>query len=143
MIRRLLLSVLAFPLALLLPMAPAHAAAPITGKWVTEDGDAIVTIADCGRSLCGKLSKFLVSPPEGPGQRDVNNPDPAKRKRTVLGLPILSGFTEDGDLWRGQIYDPRSGKSYRSVVRRKSATRLEVKGCIGPFCQAQLWKRAN
>ena len=123
--------------------APAAAADPITGNWVTEEKDAVVTIGKCGSSYCGKLSKFLVTPPDGAGQRDVNNPDPAKRSRKLLGLPVLFSFSEDGDVWRGRIYDPKSGKDYRSVLRRTGANRLEVKGCLGPFCQTQKWTRAR
>ena len=65
------------------------------------------------------------------------------RSRKLLGMPVLSGFTEDGDEWRGQIYDPKTGKTYRSIIRRVNASTLEVKGCIGPFCQSQTWKRAR
>jgi len=28
-------------------------------------------------------------------------------------------------------------------VRRRGPDRLEVKGCIGPFCQTQVWQRAR
>ncbi|UVI39755.1 DUF2147 domain-containing protein [Qipengyuania spongiae] len=122
---------------------PAFAAEPITGRWMTEDKDAVVTIAKCGSSYCGRISRFLVPPPQGADQRDTNNPDPAKRSRKLMGLPVLFSFAEDDDLWRGRIYDPKSGKDYRSVVRRKSASRLEVKGCLGPICQTQNWTRAN
>ena len=38
---------------------------------------------------------------------------------------------------KGQIYDPKSGKTYRSVVYKGKSGSLVVKGCIGPFCQAQ------
>lgn len=122
---------------------PAAAAAPVAGTWKTEDGDALVRVGDCGPSVCGRLAKFLVAPPQGADQRDVNNPDPALRKRKLLGMPVLSGFREDGKVWRGEIYDPKSGKSYRSIVRRLDADRLEVKGCIGPFCKAQVWRKAG
>ncbi len=123
--------------------APAAAADPITGKWMTEERDAVVTVGKCGTTYCGRLSKYLITPEGGADQRDVYNPDPKLRKRTLLGTPLLSGFQKDGNVWRGTIYDPRNGKSYRSVVRRKSADVLEVKGCIGPFCQTQLWRKAS
>jgi uncharacterized protein (DUF2147 family) len=118
----------------------ASAAEPVTGRWVTADKDGVILIAPCGKALCGTLDKFLVAPPEGLDQRDINNPDPKLRQRRLLGLPILSGFTADSDIWRGRIYDPKSGKSYRSIIRRKGANLLEVKGCIGPFCQTQVWR---
>ncbi|ABC64453.1 DUF2147 domain-containing protein [Erythrobacter litoralis] len=122
---------------------PALAADPISGRWVTEEGDAVVTIGKCGASYCGKLSKYLETPPNGVNQKDVNNPNPRLRSRKLLGTPLLTNLTVDDDLWRGDIYDPRNGKTYRSVVRRKSASVLEVKGCIGPFCQTQNWRRAR
>lgn len=122
---------------------PAMAADPITGNWITEDKDAVVNIAPCGNSLCGKIVKFLKTPPEGVGQRDTNNPDTSKRSRKLLGLPVLTGFSEDGDEWRGQIYDPKKGKTYRSLLQRQSSGKLQVKGCIGPFCKSQTWTRAN
>ena len=130
--------------ALALALAgPAGAAEPVAGLWRTADKDALVRIGDCGASVCGRVARFLVVPPQGPDQRDVNNPDPELRHRKLLGMAVLSDFREDGDLWRGKIYDPKSGKSYRSVMRRLGADRLEVKGCIGPFCQTQIWRKAG
>jgi len=123
--------------------APALAAAAIEGRWVTEERDAVVEIGDCGNATCGRIVQFLVAPPQGRDQRDINNPDPELRNRRLLGLPVLSRFREEEDLWRGRIYDPKSGKDYRSVIRRKGPDRLEVKGCIGPFCRTQIWRRAT
>jgi uncharacterized protein (DUF2147 family) len=122
---------------------PSFAAAPITGKWVTERRDGVVEIYQCGGSICGKLAKFLVPPPNGTGQKDVNNPDKSLRGRTLLGLDILTGFKQVGNEWKGQIYDPKSGKTYRSVVYKGKSGNLVVKGCIGPFCQAQSWTAAR
>lgn len=130
-------------LAAMLIAQPLAAADPITGRWITEEKDAVIQIGSCGASLCGKIAKFLVAPPQGVNQRDVNNSDPAKRSRKLLGMSVLTGFSEESDLWRGEIYDPKSGKSYRSVIRRKSANVLEVKGCVGPFCQTQIWRKAG
>lgn len=125
-----------------LALSPLAAAEPIAGRWVTAEKNAVVAIAPCGKTLCGTIEKFLVPPPKGNDQRDVNNPDASKRARRLIGTAILSSFVQDGDVWRGQIYDPKSGKSYRSVLRRKSGNVLEVKGCYGPFCQTQVWNRA-
>lgn len=130
-------------LAALAAATPLLAAQPVDGKWLTEERDAVIAIGDCGNSVCGRISKFLVAPPQGADQRDVNNSDPKLRNRTLLGMPVLTGFAEDGDEWRGKIYDPKSGETYRSVIRRVDTTTLEVKGCIGPFCRTQIWKRAR
>jgi len=123
--------------------APALAAEPIEGRWITQDRDAIVEIGDCGETTCGRIARFLIDPPDGLDQRDIYNPNESLRTRRLLGLAILSGFREEDDLWRGRIYDPNTGKSYRSVLRRKDANTLEVKGCIGPFCQTQIWRRSR
>ena len=127
----------------LLAAAPIAAAEPVAGSWVTASRDGVVQIGDCGASICGRLARFLVVPPQGADQRDVHNPDAKMRSRKLLGLPILTGFRADGAVWRGTIYDPKAGKSYRSVIRRLDAKRLEVKGCIGPFCQTQVWTKAS
>ena len=42
----------------------------------------------------------------------------------------------------GRIYDPKSGKTYRSVLERDGAA-LTVKGCIAIFCKTQTWTRAR
>lgn len=123
--------------------APLAAAEPVDGMWTTAEKDGLVRIGDCGATLCGRLAKFLIPAPQGADQRDVNNPDKTLRGRKLLGLPILTGFKADGKVWRGTIYDPKSGRSYRSILKRRNATTLEVKGCIGPFCQTQLWKKAD
>ncbi len=123
--------------------APVLAASPITGRWVTGEKDAVVAIAKCGKSLCGRIEKFLILPPGGKDQRDVNNSDPAKRGRKLIGTAILYGLTEDDGVWRGQVYDPKSGRTYTSEVRGKGDGSLEVKGCFGPICQTQVWKRAS
>jgi len=129
--------------ALVTAAIPALASEPVTGRWVTAEKDGVILIAPCGKSLCGTIDRFLVPPPQGLDQRDINNPDAKLRTRKLLGMPILSGFTADGDVWRGRIYDPKNGKSYRSIIRRKGANVLEVKGCIGPFCQTQVWKKVS
>ena len=121
----------------------AQAAAPVTGKWVTESKDGIVEIYQCGATICGKIARFLVNPPAGAGAKDLNNPNKALRSRTILGMNILTGFKEAGNEWKGQIYDPKSGKTYRSVVYKGKSGNLVVKGCIGPFCQAQSWAAAR
>lgn len=129
--------------ALMMNMTPAAAAETIAGRWITAERDAIVEIRPCGNAACGTIARFLVPPPDGADQRDIYNPDPNLKTRRLLGLPILTQFREEADLWRGRIYDPKTGKSYRSVIRRTGANTIEVRGCIGPFCQSQVWRRSR
>ncbi len=143
MIARFVLGCLTALTAFMVTMTPAAAADSIAGRWITEDRDAVVEIKQCGNVTCGTIARFLITPPDGADQRDIYNPETRLRTRRLLGLPILTNFREEEDLWRGQIYDPNTGRTYRSVIRRKSATTIEVRGCIGPFCQAQTWRRAR
>ncbi len=130
-------------LAVLVAAQPLAAAQPITGRWITDDKDAVVEIVPCGKQLCGTIARYLIVPPGGADQRDIHNKDPAMRSRKLLGAAVLTGFTVDGNAFRGRIYDPRNGKTYRSVLRRVSPASLEVKGCFGPICKTFHWVRAR
>lgn len=127
--------------SLLLAAGAAHAAEPIAGRWLTENGKAVVVVAPCGAAACGRIGRVLVPTPGGPAT-DRNNPDPALRARPVQGLEILSGFRDAGKDWRGRIYDPESGKSYKSIVARDGGG-LKVQGCVAFFCRTQRWTPAR
>lgn len=123
--------------------APAFAAPDITGNWLVEDRKAVVTIARCGQAYCGRIARILVRDPSWNG-RDVNNPDPKLRGRPVEGLTILSGFKRDArGMSGGRIYDPNSGRSYKSHLRLNADGSLKVSGCVTIICQSQRWTRAR
>ena len=143
MIARIVLGLTVLVASMVASVSAASAADAINGRWITEDRDAVIEIKQCGATTSGRIARFLVTPPDGLDQRDINNPNTRLRQRKLLGLPILTQFKEEETLWRGQIYDPNTGKSYRSVIRRKGPNVLEVKGCIGPFCQTQVWRKAR
>jgi uncharacterized protein (DUF2147 family) len=119
------------------------AAAPINGRWLTQDRDAIVEVGPCGDTICGRVAKFLVRPPQGNDQKDTKNPDPKLRNRRLLGMAVVYGLKADGNEWKGTIYDPKSGRSYRSVVYLAKNGTLKVKGCFGPICRGQNWTKSN
>ncbi len=129
-------------IASLFAALPAAAATPIAGRYVTADGSGVIQVGPCGGAVCGRLVTILKSTP-GAAKTDVNNSDPALRSRPILGMPILSGFADRGKDWRGQIYDPRNGKTYKSIVVREGDGSLNVKGCIAFFCQTQRWTPAR
>ncbi len=134
---------LLFAAAALTIGAPVSGAEPVTGRWLTAEKSGIIEIAPCGAQLCGTIVKLTGQQRGGADPRDANNPNPTMRSRRIVGLPILTGFTARRGDWRGQIYDPNSGKTYRSIVRIAARDTLEVKGCIGPFCRTQVWTRAR
>jgi uncharacterized protein (DUF2147 family) len=121
---------------------PAHASpTDVFGVWLTRDGTGHVEIAPCGESACGTI----IWGKEGSGSpTDVKNPNPALRNRQVIGLRILENFTRRDNGWfNGRIYDPKSGNTYRSELAARADGTLGVKGCVGPICRTEVWRRVR
>ena len=128
--------------SLLLAAAAAAIFSPV-GTWITEDGSAQVRIEPCNQSLCGTVAKVLANEPGIP-QTDVHNPNRQLRPRPLVGLPILSGFTRGGQQWTGgQIYDPKTGRTYRSKLSVATDGSLNVSGCVLFICESQRWRPAR
>jgi uncharacterized protein (DUF2147 family) len=131
-----------------LAAGPALAADAVEGDWMAS-ATTKVHIAPCrgqpGR-LCGDIV-WLKAPANAAGEpmRDVNNPDPAQRGRTLLGLPFIRDFqrVEPGRWGGGKIYDPKSGKTYDSRMQLNPDGTLKLEGCVAVFCQAQTWTRPS
>ena len=122
---------------------PATAApTSAVGHWLTESNQAIVEIAPCGAALCGAIQKILKVDPKAP-KTDINNPDPRLRQRPTASLPILTGFIPDGSRWKGQVYDPRSGRTYKAFLEVRSDGTLALTGCVWKLCQTQIWWSAH
>lgn len=129
-------------LTTMLAAAPVAAAVPIDGRWLVEDGTAVIAVGRCGAVTCGRIERVVRAPGTAP-RTDVNNPDPAMRDRPFVGIAVLSGFADAGDAWRGRIYDPKSGRTYNSIVRRQPDGSLKVQGCIAFICRTQHWQPAK
>ena len=126
-----------------LSCASAAAASPLDGLWLTDDHKGVVRIGSCGERVCGWIVRVLDNRPGVP-TRDVNNPLPFLRSRTILGLPVLTGFTGAGnDYSGGHAYDPKSGRSYRASLRLRSGNALDVTGCVLLFCRTVTWTRTR
>ena len=121
--------------------SPALAATPVMGRWLTAAKESVVDIQPCGGQVCGRIARLL-KPVAGGPPTDRNNPDVSLRSRPVVGLPILTGFTDRGSTWGGTIYDPRVGKSYRSFLTRNPDGTLKVQGCVAFFCHTETWSPA-
>ena len=134
------------PLAipLLLAATPAAAAPPdVTGLWLTEDGKGVVDVERCGQNMCGKIVRVLDRGPGVPAT-DVNNPDPARRNRPIVGLQVLSGFKPGTNEWKdGRAYDPKKGSSYNSSLRLNRDGSLRITGCVLFVCQSVRWTRTR
>lgn len=162
--RSLPLLAIAGVLWMLLAPLPALAADlpsdAVTGHWLTEEGSkggrARVEVS---RTEDGEIVGEIVwleeprfppgEPMAGEPKVDLENPDPEKRDRPVLGLEILSGFTYEGDgLWSGgTIYDPANGKTYKARMSLDSAEddTLDLRGYVGIplFGRTTTWTRVE
>lgn len=139
-LRGLLAIVFAFALALLVPIAVS--AADATGEWLIEDGDARVRIAPCGADLCGTVAWIK----EGSPTVDVNNPDPAKRSRSLMGSEVLLGLKPSGTSeWTGSLYDAENGRTYVGKLTIVDERHIKVAGCVlgGLICETQTWTRTK
>ncbi len=117
----------------------AHNPKDVYGVWLVRGGTVIVHLKDCGDGTpCGKIAHIFAR--NSQAMLDDKNPDPNLATQPLIGSKMLWGFKEKSDKWSGgKIYDAESGKSYKSKLERQSDGTLQVKGCIGPICQKQIW----
>jgi glucans biosynthesis protein C len=128
-------SAVAIPaIACLVAFSSLAAAATPVGLWYAEGGAARVEIEPCGDALCGRVV-WLRSPfdDDGCDLRDRYNPDPALRRRPVVGLDVLHGLKPrtDGTWDDGSIYDPASGNTYTCSLALDGDDRLRLRGYLG------------
>ncbi len=119
--------------------ADTHA---VFGTFETPEKTSHITISDCGDGTpCGRVSWIdpaSMQPGLTPETALTKTGDP------VLGLLMLQGFDKKRRDWRGgTIYDPEADKSYASRLKRRDNGTLQVKGCIGPICQTQVWTEVS
>jgi uncharacterized protein (DUF2147 family) len=121
-------------------VSPALAAESPIGEWTVEDGTARIRILRCDDNLWGVISWTKDTP-----GKDENNPDPAKRERSVMGIPILIDMKPSGKKWTGTVYNADDGRSYTSNINLKSKDVLRIEGCVmgGYICSGEDWTRYN
>ncbi len=105
----------------------------VIGKWLNEEKDAKVEIYKQGEHYFGKIV-WLKDPnrEDGSPKLDDENPDVKLQSRAIQGLLMLTDFEYDDDEWEdGEIYDPKSGKTYSCYMELEEPTKLMIKGYIG------------
>lgn len=107
----------------------------ILGYWLNEDQDGKVEIYKENGKYYGKLVwlKFPIDEETGKPKLDKHNPDDELKKRPSKGIILMNDFEYDGDgEWDdGEIYDPKSGKTYSCYMKLESMNKLKVRGFIG------------
>lgn len=125
--------------------APLAKASPF-GTWLTQAGDAKVQVRRCGSNICGKIVwlKDPIDKATGKPQRDDKNSDPLRRARPIIGLQLFVNMgPATATSWSGRIYNADDGQTYASTVTPLDDRRLEVRGCVGAMCGAEIWIRAG
>src|SRR3954471_17267627 len=122
---------------------PVFAAAEPTGDWLVAEKTAVIRVMPCAPgqpALCG----YIVWT-KGPPGTDKNNPDPARRSRSVIGLAtILNMKPATGNKWEGEIYNAEDGKTYSGSIGLLSDNVLRIEGCVlGFLCGGQNWTRTR
>lgn len=125
---------------------PATAGSGPFGIWAMSNGKVTVQVTQCGGQLCGKIVRLKepISKIDGKPKVDRENPDPALRKRPLIGLSILGGMKPAGsDQWKGTIYNPDDGKTYSATVKLDGDS-MQVQGCVlGFLCKTNDFLRTN
>jgi uncharacterized protein (DUF2147 family) len=117
----------------------------IEGVWITSDGDGLIEFQLQDEQLTGVIAGSVSDPNRTkPARYDDLNPDPSLRQRPLLGLAIVTNLVSSGsNEWKGQIYDPNTGKTYKCTITLVDANTLKLRGYIGlPLLgKTRMWTR--
>jgi uncharacterized protein (DUF2147 family) len=130
--------------ALLVAAAAPASAEELIGTWLTQQGDAHIRVAKCGKAMCGTVA-WLRDPDPQTGQPplDVKNPNPSLRSRKVLGIRIFAMEQDNTGSWTGGIYNSDDGQTYKGRLVPRGEDEVEVQGCAGFLCGSEVWTRAK
>jgi uncharacterized protein (DUF2147 family) len=125
------------------PLAAVSSASPIAGpsaspigNWIADE-DRKIAIHQCGAALCGEISSVTQS-----NITDQNNPDPNRRTRPLVGVPVLIGMMlKEPNLWEGRLYNTRDGRSYSGRMSLRGGNLLQVEGEAPHSLLVQDWIR--
>ena len=119
----------------------------VKGVWLNDNKDARVEIYKHGDKYYGKIvwTRNMYEADGKTLKKDSKNANEQLRNRTIQNMVILSGLSySDGEWTGGEIYDPTSGKTYKSKMRIKGNS-LEVRGYVGSpmFGKTTVWTRIS
>jgi uncharacterized protein (DUF2147 family) len=123
-------------------LAVSPAFADPSGDWRVADGTAVVRIKKCGASAyCG----FVVQT-STPAGKDIHNPNPSLRSRSVMGLEVLINMQKGGEnVWSGSTYNAEDGQTYSAKISLQGEQVLSIQGCVpgGGACGSESWARVK
>lgn len=114
--------------------AIAQTADDILGKWQSGHGNGRIEIYKRGDTYFGKII-WLKDPTDESGKPkvDIHNPSKELRSQPIIGLDVLKDLTYKGNgVWgNGEIYDPKSGRSYNSQLSLPEKNKLNIRAYFG------------
>lgn len=115
-------------------LAPGSARAQtrsLSGEWATPGLGAVVRFEPCAgatRTICGRLTWAW---------------DADEMRHLRVGGMMIEGLVWRDGAWRdGRLLNPEDGRFYRGAIRPEGDL-LRLRGCAGPFCQEQTWRRLS
>jgi uncharacterized protein (DUF2147 family) len=116
----------------------------IVGQWITVDDNtgeerSIVEIYKQNNKYFGKVVRLLK---EEFRTKKCDKCKGADYNKPIEGLVIIKNMVlVDGELKKGEILDPESGKFYTCKIWSDSKDKLNVRGYIAFFYRTQTWKK--
>lgn len=106
----------------------------ILGIWWNQEKTSKIEVYKNGGKYFGKII-HLEEPNDEQGKPkvDKDNPDEKLRTRPILGMVILKdlAYDEDNEYEDGNIYDPKSGKTYSANAELVNKNQLNLRGYVG------------
>mgnify|MGYP000388960045 CR=1 FL=1 len=118
----------------------------IIGSWFNQEKDGVVEIYKSGSTYSGKIV-WMKTPNDENGNPKVDelNPNKDLQSRQRMGMEIMYNFKlEEDKVWsNGEIYDPKSGKTYSGTITLKDENTLNLRGYVGLpiFGRTAVWTR--
>lgn len=117
--------------------AAAQASSPeeIEGVWETEQGNFKFEVFDAGGSFAARViyGDRLMEADGKTFKKDIHNPDPKLRSRSLEGITFLTDLKWDPQdrRWEdGKFYDGSSGRTYSGRASIRDGA-LELRGYAG------------
>lgn len=132
---------LLFPVPIYLAIMPVAATAQsveppkIAGIWQADNGQMRIEMVENGGNYTGRLlwGQRAVEADGKTFKRDVHNPDPALRGRSLEGITILQNLTWNAGNRRwegGRLYDGTSGRTASARITPVDG-KLEMRAYMG------------
>jgi uncharacterized protein (DUF2147 family) len=107
----------------------------IKGVWWNEEKSSRVEVYEKNGKIHAKIVwlKDNTNPDGSTPRKDYNNPDAKLKQRLLIGCDILTALRwdeKDKEWDSGEIYDPKSGKTYSCYAVLQQDGTLFLKGYV-------------